>query len=119
MAPTIVTKDGRLVMLTGSPGGSRIITTVLETLLNALDYNMNVQVAVDAPRTHMQWLPDEVQYEPGALSPSAIASLRSMGYTLRGIPSWGSAQAIVVDPVTHALYGGSDHRTAGGLALGY
>ena len=64
MAPTIVTQNGRLRMVTGSPGGSRIITTVLETLLDTLTYGMSVAAAVDAPRTHMQWLPDEVQYEP-------------------------------------------------------
>jgi len=119
MAPTIVTKGGRVIMVTGSPGGSRIITIVLETMLDALDYGMNVREAVDAPRTHMQWLPDAVEYEPGALSASAISSLRSMGYTLKNDPAWGSAQAIVVDPATGIRYGGSDRRRPSGAALGY
>ena len=119
MAPTIVTKNGRVVMVTGSPGGSRIITIVLETMLDVLDYGMNVREAVDAPRTHMQWLPDVLEYEPGALSASATASLRSMGYALKNDPAWGSAQAIVVDPATGMRYGGSDRRRPSGAALGY
>jgi gamma-glutamyltranspeptidase/glutathione hydrolase len=119
MAPTIVTRDGRLVMVTGSPGGSRIPTIVLETLLDVLDYHMNVAQAVDAPRIHMQWLPDEIQYEPGALTSQTMLALLREGYSLKEYASWGSAQAIVVDPVTHALYGGTDDRTPEGAALGY
>lgn len=119
MAPTIVTKNGNVVMVTGSPGGSRIITIVLETILDGLVYGMNVREAVDAPRTHMQWLPDAVEYESGALSATAVASLHSMGYTLTKTPDWGSAQAIFVDPVTGVRYGGSDRRRPSGAALGY
>jgi gamma-glutamyltranspeptidase/glutathione hydrolase len=119
MAPTIVTKDGRLLMVTGSPGGARIITIVLETILNALVYGMNAQQAVDAPRTHMQWLPDELQYEPGAFTAATKAELPAKGYVLREIPSWGSAQVIVIDPETGVRYGGSDSRRAAGEALGY
>ena len=116
MAPTIVTKAGRLVMVTGSPGGSRIITIVLETILNALEYGMNVQAAVDAPRTHMQWLPDEIQYEPRALTDTTMTSLRTMGYSLKRESEWGSAQAIFVDPESGILYGGSDRRRSAGAA---
>ena len=119
MAPTIVTKDGRLVMVTGSPGGARIITTVLETLLNALVYGMNAQQAVDAPRTHMQWLPDQIEYQPDAFSAATAAQLSKMGYTTLGIPAWGSAQAVVIDPKTGIRYGGSDSRHPAGEALGY
>jgi gamma-glutamyltranspeptidase / glutathione hydrolase len=119
MAPTIVTKDGKLVMVTGSPGGSRIITIVLETILNAVDYGMNAQQAVDAPRTHMQWLPDRLEYEPGALTDDAAKSLAAMGYTLHGVPKWGSAQMVIVDPSTGMRYGGSDRRRPSGAALGY
>lgn len=119
MSPTIVTRNGKLVMVTGSPGGSRIPTIVLETLLDVLDYHMNVAQAVDAPRIHMQWLPDEVQYEPGALSQQTLNTLQRDGYSFKEFRSWGSAQAIVVDPITHALYGGSDDRTPEGSALGY
>ncbi|MBV9057000.1 MAG: gamma-glutamyltransferase family protein [Candidatus Eremiobacteraeota bacterium] len=119
MAPTIVTRNGALRMVTGSPGGSRIITIVLETMLDALIYGMTAQAAVDAPRTHMQWLPDALEYEPHALSANALQRLRAIGYTLQMRETWGSAQAIVVDPVTGSLQGGSDRRTPAGAALGY
>ena len=118
MTPTIVTKNGNLFMVTGSPGGSRIITITLATLQNVIDYGMNVQQAVDAPRTNMQWLPDEIQYEPGALG-NAPPQLKAMGYRLHEFDPWGSAQAIVVDPRTHVLYGGTDRRRLNGLAEGY
>jgi gamma-glutamyltranspeptidase/glutathione hydrolase len=119
MTPTIVTRGGRLFMVTGSPGGSRIITIVLETLLNVLDFHMNVQQAVDAPRMHMQWLPDRVDYEPGAFSAAAMQRLRSDGYTFHEVPFWGSAQAIVRDPTTGMLAGGTDRRRPAGAAMGY
>jgi gamma-glutamyltranspeptidase / glutathione hydrolase len=119
MAPTIVTKDGKLAMVTGSPGGSRISTIVLETILNHLVYGMNAQQAVDAPRTHMQWLPDRLEYEPGAFSAQTARELRAMGYSLLEIPEWGSAQAVTRDPRTGWLYGGSDRRRPSGAAIGY
>lgn len=118
MTPTIVTKNGRLFMVTGSPGGPRIITTILSTLQNVIDYGMNVQDAVNAPRVHMQWLPDVVEYEPGALSPETMQRLQAMGYTLKEVRSWGAAQAIVIDPKTGMRFGGSDRRTKG-TAAGY
>jgi gamma-glutamyltranspeptidase/glutathione hydrolase len=80
---------------------------------------MNVAQAVDAPRIHMQWLPDEIQYEPGALDGATAGALRANGYALREIASWGSAQAIVIDPRTGAREGGSDRRRPSGAALGY
>ncbi|HUY41595.1 MAG TPA: gamma-glutamyltransferase [Candidatus Dormibacteraeota bacterium] len=119
MAPTIVTRNGRLVMVTGSPGGSRIITIVLETLLDVFEHRMNVAQAVDAPRIHMQWLPDEIQYEPGALTGATLRGLRTEGYALREIATWGSAQAIVVDSRTRLLEGASDRRRPPGGAAGY
>lgn len=119
MTPAIVTKDGKLAMLTGSPGGSRIITIALETILNALVFGMNAQQAVDAPRIHMQWMPDEIQYEPGAFDGATMQALRKNGYAFNEIPWWGSAQAIVVDPRTGTLYGGSDRRHPAGAAIGY
>ena len=119
MTPTIVTHDGKLFMVTGSPGGSRIITIALSTLQNVIDYGMNVQDAVNAPRIHMQWLPDQIQYEPGSLSDATMKQLTSMGYAFKEIPSWGSAQAIVIDPNTGMRYGGTDRRHSAGLAAGY
>ena len=119
MAPTIVTRNGKLFMVTGSPGGSRIITIVLSTLENVIDYGMNVQQAVDAPRMHMQYLPDRIEYEPGAFDARTMRALRAQGYALRRVSSWGSAQAILVDSRTGALTGGSDRRRPGGAAIGY
>ncbi len=119
MTPTIVTKSGKLFMVTGSPGGSRIITIVLSTIQNVIDYGMNVQQAVNAPRLHMQWLPDRVEMEPGALDGNALAQLKPMGYTFREVPSWGSAQAVLVDPASGVRYGGTDRRRSTGLAAGY
>jgi gamma-glutamyltranspeptidase / glutathione hydrolase len=118
MAPTVVLRDGKLAMVTGSPGGSRIITIALETILNVFDFGMGAQAAVDAPRIHMQWLPDEIQYEPNALTGATMAALRGDGYALDEISFWGSAQAIVVDP-SGALHGGTDRRRPAGAALGY
>ena len=119
MAPTMVLRDGKLAMVTGSPGGSRIITIALETILNVFDFGMDAQAAVDAPRIHMQWLPDQIQYEPNALTDATLAALRGDGYAFAEIPFWGSAQAIVVDPISGALQGGTDRRRPAGAALGY
>jgi gamma-glutamyltranspeptidase / glutathione hydrolase len=80
---------------------------------------MDAQAAVTAPRTHMQWLPDVLEYEPGAFTPATSQSLSLMGYRLQRVPQWGSAQAIVADPLTGALDGGSDPRTPAGAAMGY
>ena len=118
MAPTIVLRDGKLAMVTGSPGGSRIITIALETILNVFDFGMDAQAAVDAPRIHMQWLPDEIQYEPNAFTDPTLAALRGDGYAFAEIPFWGSAQAIVVDPRSGALQGGTDRRRPAGAASG-
>lgn len=118
MTPTIVLRDGKLAMVTGSPGGSRIITIVLETLLNHFDFGMSAQQAVDAPRIHMQWFPDVVEAEPGAIAPDALRVLEARGYRFKTIPSWGSAQAIVADPRTRLVEGGTDRRHPAGSAAG-
>jgi gamma-glutamyltranspeptidase/glutathione hydrolase len=119
MTPTIITKNGKLFMVTGSPGGSRIITIVLSTIQNVIDYGMNVQQAVNAPRIHMQWLPDQLQYEPGAFDETPVNTLKAMGYSFKEIPSWGSAQAILIDQRTGVRSGGTDRRHPAGLAAGY
>ncbi len=95
MTPTIVTKDGHLVMVTGSPGGSRIITITLESIINVIDHGMTVQEAIDAPRIHMQGTPDVVEIERGALSPDTRALLESRGYTFKDRGYWGVAEAIL------------------------
>jgi gamma-glutamyltranspeptidase/glutathione hydrolase len=119
MAPTIVSKDGKLFMVTGSPGGSRIITIALEALSDVIDYGMALQAAVDAPRFHHQWLPDRIEAEPGALAPETAARLKAMGYAIAEPGRWGAAESILVDPATGVITGANDSRRPAGAALGY
>ena len=119
MTPTIVAKDGRLFMVTGSPGGRTIINTVLQTIVNVIDFEMNVQEAVDAPRFHHQWLPDRIRHERRGLSPDTIALLESRGHRVGVGASQGAAQAIRYDDVTDLLEGAPDRRRSGSTALGY
>jgi gamma-glutamyltranspeptidase / glutathione hydrolase len=117
MSPTLVEKDGRILLVLGSPGGSRIISTVLETITNLLDYGMGPQEAVDAPRLHHQWLPDEVAYERWALPADTIAALGGMGYKLVEQRPWGAVELIEI--ANGRLYGASDSRRPAGAAVGY
>jgi gamma-glutamyltranspeptidase/glutathione hydrolase len=118
MTPTIVVKDGRAYMVSGSPGGPRIISTTLLTVLNVVDYGMDVQEAVSAPRFHHQWQPDTLVLER-AIPEDVRDGLRRRGHVLEiSTRDWSSAQAIVVDPKTGLHMGGSDPRTDG-LALGW
>lgn len=124
MAPTIVTKDNKLFMVLGAPGGSTIITTVLQTLQNVIDYGMNIQEAADAPRFHMQWLPDKIFTEPFTFSKDTQKILENMGYELQtgspyNTPSWGAMAAILRDPATGKLSGAVDNRRPAGLARGF
>lgn len=121
MMPTIVMKEGRPIIVVGSPGGPRIISSVLLTILNILDYGLDVQAAVDAPRFHQQWLPEWVDIEktPTVFSADATSILEKMGYHLRKHALWGAVEAIVLDPQTGRLYGGSDRRRSSGGAAGY
>jgi gamma-glutamyltranspeptidase/glutathione hydrolase len=96
MTPTIVTKDGQLKLVIGSPGGPRIITAVMEAMINLIDHNMNVQEAVDAPRIHAQWMPDSVVIEHFALSPDTRAILERNGYHFRETDPWSMVEAILV-----------------------
>lgn len=112
MSPTIVTKDGVLFIVTGSPGGRTIINTVLQTIVNVIDFGMNAQEAVDAGRFHHQWLPDRISYEKFALSPDTLAALRAKGHTLRQEGTQGLAEVIVVR--NGVLEGGVDRREVGG-----
>jgi gamma-glutamyltranspeptidase/glutathione hydrolase len=118
MSPTIVTKDGKLFMVTGTPGGRTIINTVLLTILNVIDFGMNAQEAVDAGRIHHQWLPDRISYEQYGLSADTIAALTAMGHTLRQTDGQGVAQVIVYDQKDDMLEGGHDRRAADGGAAG-
>ncbi|TAL83142.1 MAG: gamma-glutamyltransferase [Candidimonas sp.] len=119
MAPSITLKNGKLFMVFGSPGGSRIITIALETFINVVDYGMTIQEAVDATRFHHQWQPDVIQYEPHAFSQDTLDALKAMGYRFKRYGPWGAAEAILADPLTGVLTGGSDHRHPAGAAMGY
>ena len=117
MTPTIVVKDGKLRMVSGSPGGPRIITTTLQTLLNVIDYGMDVQEALSFPRFHHQWVPDRLLVEP-AIPADVIEGLERRGHRVEvSKRNWSSAQAIVVDPEAGLHFGGSDPR-GDGIALG-
>lgn len=119
MTPAIVAREGRLVMVTGSPGGRTIINTVLHTILNVIDFDMNVQEAVDAPRFHHQWLPDEIRYERHGLSPDTVALLEARGHALAVRARQGAAHAIALDPAADVLEGAADPRRADAAAAGY
>lgn len=116
MSPTIVKKDGRNFLVTGSPGGSRIITTTLQVIMNVIDHRLNIQAAVNAPRIHHQWLPDELRIEQG-LSPDTIKILRGMGHQVNQKRAMGAIQSIMIDGGT--FYGGADPRTSTASAMGY
>jgi len=127
MTPTIVTRDGRPWMIVGTPGGSRIITAVLQTFLNVVDFDMDLQEAVDAPRIHQQWLPEETYVETRALSPDTRALLVAMGHRLIAPQPENHVAAILIGaPALNArpvggmiFYGAIDPRRNTGLALGY
>jgi gamma-glutamyltranspeptidase/glutathione hydrolase len=127
MSPTIVTKDGKTVMVVGTPGGSRIITATLLTILNVIDYGMNIQEAVDAPRFHQQWLPETTNIEPFTLSPDTQKMLEGWGQKFSGPQPFNHVAAILVGapslggkPVgQNRFYGANDPRRNSGLALGY
>jgi gamma-glutamyltranspeptidase / glutathione hydrolase len=142
MSPTIVTKDGKVVMVIGSPGGSRIITITLEAILNVIDHGMTVQEAIDAPRIHEQWLPDVVLAERMALSPDTKAILEAEGYQIKEVEPWGLAEGILLGgpsiamPTTkggeaqplslgtqavgdYKLFGANDDRGPAGSAAGF
>jgi gamma-glutamyltranspeptidase / glutathione hydrolase len=126
MTPTIVVHDGKTVMVLGSPGSSKIITTVANVLMGVVDYGMNIQEAVNAPRFHNQWLPDELLVEKW-FSPDTLRALRAVGHHIQiGIPSghdvspyWSDAECIAVDTQTGDRLGATDVRNSTGKAVGY
>jgi gamma-glutamyltranspeptidase/glutathione hydrolase len=118
MTPTILAKDGRVFMVTGSPGGRTIINTVLQTILNVVDHGMNVQEAIDAPRIHHQWLPDRIVHERVGFSPDTLSLLEKRGHTLHRGSTQGVAEAIVFDAERNVLEAAVDRRAADGGAAG-
>ena len=111
MTPTIITKDGKLALVTGSPGGRTIINTVLTVVLNVTAFGANGRQAVDAPRLHHQWLPDRTTIEEGALSEEALAALRALGHDIQARGRQGDAHSIYVDAKTGTIYGVNDKRS--------
>jgi gamma-glutamyltranspeptidase/glutathione hydrolase len=116
MSPTIVLQDGKPFLLTGSPGGSRIITTTLQVILNVIDHQMNIQEAVNAPRVHHQWLPDKLFVEEG-LSADTISLLKQRGHAVTNSRTMGAANSILITDAW--IYGAADPRRNGSVALGY
>ncbi len=116
MSPTLVLKDGKPWLVTGSPGGARIITTTLQTIVNAIDFGMNPAEAASTPRIHHQWLPDELRVEKG-LSPDTLAILQKQGYKVSVKPTMGRTQTIQLRD--DGLYGYSDPRNPDGATIGY
>ncbi|KPP97589.1 gamma-glutamyltransferase [Marinobacter sp. HL-58] len=117
MSPTIVRRDGKNFLVTGSPGGSRIITTTLQVLLNVIDHDMNIQSAVSAPRIHHQWLPDEILIEQG-ISPDTVRLLEDKGHEVVPGSAMGAIQSILIDN-EGTLHGGADPRRSTSSAMGY
>lgn len=116
MSPTLVFKDSKPYIVTGSPGGSRIITTVTQIISNVIDHDMNIAEATHAPRIHDQWLPDEIRVEK-ALNIDTIKKLESMGHTVSPKSAMGSTQSIMLTP--NGVYGSSDPRIVDAAVVGY
>jgi len=118
MAPTIVVKDGKLFLVLGSPGGPRIISTVANILMGVVDYGMDIQAAVNGPRFHHQWEPDEIYVERVGFSPDSIKLLEARGHKIHVEGYWSDGECIAVDPRTGELLGAPDGRN-GGKAVGF
>ena len=116
MTPTLVTRDGVPFLITGSPGGSTIITTVLQVIMNVIDHSMSLSEAVGSPRFHHQWFPDAIQFGPRALSPDTLDLLQEKGHQLRPRSAIGDANSILIKD--GAYWGVKDPREFGS-ALGY
>jgi gamma-glutamyltranspeptidase/glutathione hydrolase len=119
MTPTIVLKNGKLFLVLGSPGGPTIITSVANTLMGVVDYGLNIQQAVNAPRFHDQWMPDQIEVEVTGISPDTVGILEHMGHKIKMARGyWGDAECIAVDEQTGEFLGASDGRS-GGKAVGF
>src|SRR5262249_14175296 len=115
--PTIVAKDGKVLLITGSPGSRTIINTVLGIVINVVDFDMDIQAAVDAPRLHHQWFPDSVRFEGLYEFPETVKQLKQMGHKL-STTRQGDAHSIWVNPKTGGYVGAADLRI-NGKAAGY
>ena len=118
MSPTIVTKDGRVYLVTGSPGGSTIPTTVLQVITNVIDYDMNLKDAVNTPRLHYQGIPARVLSEPQAITPETFRGLKLRGYSVLPFMRYGAAESILIEP-DGTITGVNDIRKPAGKAVAY
>jgi gamma-glutamyltranspeptidase/glutathione hydrolase len=118
MSPAIVAKDGKVIAVVGSPGGRTIINTVLQVIINLIDFTMPIQAAVDAPRFHHQWLPDRLSIEADGVTPEVLSALEAMGHTVRMGGRQGTAHSLSVDPVTGVRTGAPDKRDRDAGAAG-
>jgi len=119
MTPSILAKEGELVALVGSPGGRTIINSVLQVVLNLIEFDMNIQQAVDARRFHHQWLPDRIRIEAGGVTPETVAQLEAMGHAVQVRGSQGRTNAIMIDLHTGDRLGAPDRRATDSGAAGY
>ena len=119
MSPTIVKKGDKVILVTGSPGGATIPTTVVQVITNSIDYKLDIAQAVNAPRIHYQGLPNWVLTEPFALAPEVVPRLWEKGYRVIPFISWGAAESILIEPETSLLLGVNDRRRVAGKAIGY
>jgi gamma-glutamyltranspeptidase/glutathione hydrolase len=118
MTPTIVLKDGKLLFAVGSPGGPTIINTVTQVIVNIIDHGMNIQQAIEWPRVHHQWMPDQIIYEPYGLVPDVLNRLKSMGHQFGNQRYMGDAEGVMIEVKTDVRLGGSDPRLDG-KSIGY
>ena len=118
MTPTIVLNDGKLLFAVGSPGGPTIINTVTQVIVNIIDHGMNIQQAIDWPRVHHQWMPDQIVYEPYGLVPDVLNRLKSMGHQFGNQRYMGDAEGVMIEVMTDVRLGGSDPRLDG-KSIGY
>lgn len=118
MSPTIVKLNSKNFIVTGSPGGSRIISTTLQVIMNVIDHKMNIQTAVNSPRIHHQWWPDEIRTEQG-ISPDTTALLTKMGHKVIQKSAMGGSQSILIDSANGMLYGAADPRQSTSKAAGF
>jgi gamma-glutamyltranspeptidase/glutathione hydrolase len=118
MTPTIVLKDGKLFLIIGSPGGSTIITVVLQVILNCIDFKMDIQEAINQPRFHHQWLPDQIDYEEYGMTKDVKENLIKRGQKIGKERSLGRAEGILIDRENNLIFGATDPRGFGS-AEGY
>ena len=118
MTPTIVSKDGKLFSVIGTPGGSTIITVNFQTIVDLIDYNMTMQEAVLSPKMHSQWLPDEIFLEKNKFTPDIISDLQKMGHVVKEVDALGKLDCIKVLP-DGSLQGGTDKNKGDGTIEGF